>query len=143
MRFIWDAAEHFTIAISSSRSGAPGGIAAMRDWLTHHFRAHWAADRTTADDILAEIQWPTSKPPALVTIDDRAICFVGNWPNAQALLGFKTWQQPGHPYGMLDAEQDPRPTPIPVARQNEAAMLADLDHWLDTVANEPASAREP
>lgn len=81
MLFLWQATDHFRVAIYSSRSGQSGGILAMRSWLSRHFREHWAADRTTADDKLAEIEWPTEKPPALVTLDDRALTFDGTWPD--------------------------------------------------------------
>lgn len=93
MRFIWDAAAHFAISILSSRSGQPGGKRAMRKWLTQNFREYWAVDRTTADDILAEIDWPDQKPPAMVTIDDRAICFDGIWPTVEDLLRFRPWNK--------------------------------------------------
>ena len=93
MRFIWDASKSFNIHIFSSRSNQRGGIKAMKKWLETHFRNYWAADRTTADDILAEIKWPTEKPPALITIDDRAICFDGNWPTIDTLINFKPWNK--------------------------------------------------
>jgi len=93
MRFLWDAAEHFTLAIFSSRSHQSGGKAAMKEWLTEHFRSFWTADRTHADDILAEIQWPNEKPAAFLSIDDRALCFEGAWPDAKELLGFKPWNK--------------------------------------------------
>lgn len=93
MRFIWDAADHFTIAIFSSRSHQSGGKSAMQAWLAKHFRTHWAADRTHCDDVLAEIQWPNEKPSAFVTLDDRAIQFEGMWPEPKALLDFKPWNK--------------------------------------------------
>lgn len=93
MRFLWDATEHFRVAIYSSRSNEPGGRAAMKRWLTRHFREHWAADRTTADDKLAEIEWPSHKPAALVTIDDRAITFTGVFPEIDELKTFKPWNK--------------------------------------------------
>ena len=95
MRFIWDASEHFKIAILSSRSHQPGGKEAMQEWLGRHFRAHWAADRTRCDDILAEIDWPIEKPAAFLTIDDRALCFTGDWSSFKpsALLAFKPWNK--------------------------------------------------
>lgn len=34
------------------------------------------------------------KPPAMLTIDDRAICFSGLWPDPQQLLQFKPWNKP-------------------------------------------------
>lgn len=67
----------------------------MQNWLAMHFRDHWAADRTTCDDKLAEIEWPDAKPPAMLTIDDRALPFTGEWPPVEALLEFKPWNRPG------------------------------------------------
>lgn len=99
MRFLMDAAEHFTLAVFSSRSHQPGGKAAMQSWLTMHFRDYWSADRTRADDILAEIEWPVEKPPAFVSIDDRALCFEGEWPDPKSLLHFKPWNK--RPVGAL------------------------------------------
>jgi hypothetical protein len=93
MRFIWDASEHFRVAIYSSRSGQPGGLSAMKRWLTDHFTAHWAADRTQCDDKLAEIEWPTEKPAAFLTIDDRAITFTGEWPEVETLRNFRPWNK--------------------------------------------------
>ncbi len=95
MRFIWDAAAHFRVAIFSSRSRQPGGKSAMQAWLTKHFREHWASDRTTCDDILAEIEWPEEKPPAMLTIDDRALTFSGDWADypIDRLLAFQPWNK--------------------------------------------------
>lgn len=93
MRFIWDATEHFRVAIFSSRSNQPGGLNAMRGWLDENFRFFWAADRTTCDDKLAEIEWPTDKPPALITIDDRALTFDGTWPSIDSLKSFQPWNK--------------------------------------------------
>jgi hypothetical protein len=93
MKFIWYAADHFTIAIFSSRSNQKGGISAMRMWLSKHFRDYWWDHRTEADDKLAEIQWPTEKPPAFVTIDDRALTFDGAWPSIESLLSFQPWNK--------------------------------------------------
>jgi hypothetical protein len=93
MRFLWDATDHFRVAIFSSRSRQRGGVAAMKKWLRKHFREYWAADRTTCDDKLAEIEWPREKPPALVTIDDRAVTFTGEWPAVADLLAFQPWNK--------------------------------------------------
>jgi hypothetical protein len=93
MRFLWDATERFRVAIYSSRSHQRGGKRAMQTWLAKHFREHWAADRTTCDDKLAEIEWPNEKPPALVTIDDRVICFDGTWPDLETIHSFKPWNK--------------------------------------------------
>lgn len=95
MRFIWDASARFRIAIFSSRSRQAGGKAAMQAWLAKHFREHWASDRTQADDILAEIEWPEEKPAAMLTIDDRALTFSGDWADypIDRLLAFQPWNK--------------------------------------------------
>jgi hypothetical protein len=93
MRFIWDAADHFRVAIFSSRSNQPGGLRAMQAWLAEHFRFFWASDRTRCDDILAEIEWPLEKPSAMITIDDRALTFDGTWPTIDDLKAFQPWNK--------------------------------------------------
>ena len=93
MKFIWDATEHFRVAIFSSRTNQPGGLSAMRAWLHWHFREYWGPHATQADDKLSEIEWPTEKPAAFVTIDDRAITFEGVWPEIEALKNFKPWNK--------------------------------------------------
>ena len=39
------------------------------------------------------LQWPQYKPPAMISIDDRAIQFDGNWPSVDELLKFKPWNK--------------------------------------------------
>lgn len=90
--FIRNALDHFEVHIFSSRSHQPGGQEAMRDWL-----ARWAIDEGAGgpkDHIwILEIKWPVEKPPALVTIDDRAICFDGTWPAFADIKAFKPWNK--------------------------------------------------
>jgi hypothetical protein len=84
LAFLREAVKHFRVAIFSSRSNQPGGLLAMQQWLGDH----------TEDGItLAELEWPLEKPPAFVTLDDRVICFTGEWPSMEALLAFKPWNK--------------------------------------------------
>lgn len=46
-----------------------------------------------AEKILAEIQWPSEKPPAFLSLDDRVITFEGAWPNLEVLTKFKPWNK--------------------------------------------------
>lgn len=72
--------------IYSARSGQSGGIKAMKEW----FIRHGMHPAYFYDDIL---KFPTSKPPAFLTLDDRAICFTGRFPTAAEMLGFTSWQK--------------------------------------------------
>ena len=96
LTFIWDAQEHFTIAIYSSRSGQPGGIGAMKNYLKRYAIGNLDEGPWQDDPMLGflnQIQWPTEKPPAMITIDDRALTFKGTWPNVKQLLDFKPWNK--------------------------------------------------
>lgn len=83
--FLREAVKHFQVAIYSSRSGQPGGIEAMQNWHARYLQG---------DDskVFFALAWPTTKPPAFLTIDDRAMCFTGKWPTMDEILNFKTWQ---------------------------------------------------
>ena len=91
IQFLKDSLVDFEVQIFSSRSHQKGGIPAMQQWLkeclfeTFEF---WEAKR-----VFAGIGWPTNKPPAMVTIDDRAIRFTGKWPSVESLLEFKPWNK--------------------------------------------------
>lgn len=93
VEFIVKASEHFTISIYSSRSGQRMGIEAMRFYLRCQF--YNVMDAPDADPILEAIQWPKEKPPAMLTIDDRALTFTGNWLDFDPaeLLAFKPWNK--------------------------------------------------
>lgn len=94
VEFLARAVNEFTVAIYSSRSGQDNGIMAMQFWLK--LNLYRAMDQADADEILGQLQWPTEKPPALVTIDDRAITFTGEWPSISSLRGFKPWNKAIH-----------------------------------------------
>lgn len=79
--FIEDAQRYFTVAIFSSRSAQTAGLECMMNYAQHYF-GHEIADK---------IQFPINKPFALVTLDDRAITFNGQWPDPMTLMRFKPW----------------------------------------------------
>lgn len=98
LQFIANALQHFRVAIFSSRSHQPGGIAAMCQWL-----GYWSVDKAFGmpDDFdhaaWGAIEWPLVKPAAMVTIDDRAITFDGTWPQIEELKAFQPWNK--RPFG--------------------------------------------
>lgn len=89
LEFVRNALASFEVHIFSSRSHHPGGIFAMKEWLRVHSESHFGCECPW----LSLIRWPESKPPALVTIDDRAICFTGVWPEIEELKAFKPWNK--------------------------------------------------
>lgn len=97
IQFIMDAREKFEIHIFSSRSHQDGGIIAMQAWLRrylHEYLGIRGSGRTVSGHIVYdEIKWPTVKPPAMITIDDRALTFTGVWPSVSELLEFKPWNK--------------------------------------------------
>jgi hypothetical protein len=90
MFFLLQAVRRFDVCIYSTRSNDPAGIMAMdraiKEWL----------DAELLPVQVAEVRWhikfPAEKPPAMVTIDDRAVTFTGAFPSVEDLLAFKTWQ---------------------------------------------------
>lgn len=81
--FLRAAAKRFNVVIFSSRSAHDGGIAAMKGWLNYHgLPWEWIDDYLT---------FPTDKPPAHVSIDDRAIQFSGRWPSLDEIDSFQPW----------------------------------------------------
>lgn len=60
----------------------------MRFWFLEHACSFYQQD-------IAKkwLKFPTEKPPALVTLDDRALTFTGVWPDVQALRVFQPWQK--------------------------------------------------
>ena len=104
IEFLYDALHYFRVAVFSSRSSSSSGIAAMKAWLERYCREWtngrmiesseiWADRREDQreDQWWLQLEWPTSKPSAFVTVDDRAITFTGTFPPMKELLSFRTW----------------------------------------------------
>ena len=100
--FLDKAVEVFDVHVFSSRTHQPGGVDAMKafiwDALAHHFDCPFAGDPHGLERALAvrdAISYPTEKPAAMVSIDDRALCFTGNFADfdPKRLLEFKPWNK--------------------------------------------------
>lgn len=101
--------ECFHICIFSSRSHQRGGRKAMMEWFEKH-HTEWF-DTLTAesqiklrefpktytsinpDKFLDCLFFPTDKPKAFATLDDRAITFDGQFPQVSDLLEFVPWNR--------------------------------------------------
>ncbi len=74
------------VCIYSSRSKENRGIKAMQRWLVKHGLPR----QYITDNVL---QFPTQKPAAFLTLDDRAICFTGTFPTTEQMMAFKPWNK--------------------------------------------------
>lgn len=87
---VLDPKSKFDVQVYSSRSRSEDGREAMREALRlwciqagmypHH-----------AGALVAMLKFPVEKPAAYLTIDDRAICFEGQFPTQDEMLKFKPW----------------------------------------------------
>jgi hypothetical protein len=91
------AKQHFRLMIYSSRSGSHKERQPMEDWL-HVQLQGWKWDCEAKGDVIPDLsffdfEFPDRKPPAFLTIDDRAVCFHGSWDacDPALLLNFHPW----------------------------------------------------
>lgn len=89
--FLLEAQLYFVVHIYSSRSHQEGGIGGMRMWFERQF-SEWAGSTPTPS---LRLTFPEHKPPAMVTIDDRGILFMGVWPDVEYLRNFQPWNKGG------------------------------------------------
>lgn len=99
-QFLHAAIQVFDVQIFSSRSKHPAGVRAMRTWIYYWAPRELDNDEPTykANAVINAFchrkeAFPTDKPPAMVTIDDRAVMFTGEWPTVESLQKFKPWNK--------------------------------------------------
>lgn len=104
MEWLREAVKVFRVAIFSSRSHQPGGLQAMHDYIALNSQIGFR-------DPIEGLEWPTEKPSAFLSIDDRGLCFNGSFAefDPAALLKFKPWYQ----------------RPIPIVAGN----IEELEDW--------------
>ncbi len=104
LKWLWKATEWFDVQVYSSRSKDPLAIKAMRQWMMDHSivefgRDHPMSKLTNVNDQSVLWTYPITfcheKPAAFLTIDDRVICFEGDWSELEPseLLQFKPWNK--------------------------------------------------
>lgn len=92
--WLWEATQVFEVNIYSSRSHELGGISAMMSYICA-YAVQVFDDPEKAMRLLGELKFPKEKPPAFLTIDDRALTFEGDFTafSPQSLLQFKPWNK--------------------------------------------------
>ncbi len=92
--FEWaqEARKLFTLVIYSSRSKSDDGVKAMGLWM-HGQINKWQAAGGVRDGEPLSFEFAHEKPPAFLTIDDRALTFNGSWSgfDPTVLRAFKPW----------------------------------------------------
>lgn len=94
LKWLWEATELFTVTIYSSRSKSDDGVQAMRLWMAQNCAKEFDMGHPMNNSPFP-INFAHEKPAAFLTIDDRAICFHGNFstiPPAE-LIKFKPWNK--------------------------------------------------
>lgn len=94
LEFLHEATRHFRVMIYSSRSRSICGRRAMKRYVREHFSLPLTFSPDHEHDWLHEaISFPWFKPPALITIDDRALTFTGDWSDfpTATLRSFQPW----------------------------------------------------
>lgn len=99
LKWLFEALPYWDVQIYSSRSSHAGGCEAMQrwflDWSTHEFGPDHPMARKPTKDEPYPITFCVQKPAAFLTIDDRCICFDGDWSklNPESLRHFKPWNK--------------------------------------------------
>jgi hypothetical protein len=81
----------FEVCIYSSRSRQWGGKRAMKRWLKEQAGGIWY--ESPSGPGLEDIRFPTKKPAAFLTIDDRCFCFGGQFPSPNDIDDFVPWNK--------------------------------------------------
>ena len=83
----------FKLVIYSSRSKHPEMVEAMKAWLVRQYCNDFGVSEGWGTEAIFLFEFAAEKPSAWLTIDDRAICFKGDWSHLtpEAMLSFKPW----------------------------------------------------
>jgi len=101
LRWLWKATEWFDVQVYSSRSKDFEALKVMQGWMIDQSIEEFGHDHPmacvtmTAEGPTYPITFAHEKPAAFLTIDDRAICFEGDWSEIEPadLLNFKPWNK--------------------------------------------------
>jgi len=102
--FINQARQHFDIVIHSSRLRYEGAERSMRNWMVREAQKQ-GFNLQDAEDIEGNVTFSVAKPPAHVTLDDRAIQFNGVFPDLDAIIDFRPWNKRAN---LIDRSVAPR-----------------------------------
>ncbi len=99
LKWLWKATEWWDVQIYSSRSKDPEARSAMLNWMINFALHEFGPDHPMSTEPDAAHEYPITfayeKPSAFLTIDDRAICFEGDWSELDPveLTRFVPWNK--------------------------------------------------
>jgi hypothetical protein len=103
LAWLWKATEWFDVQVYSSRSKDQDGREAMLRWMIDYSLSEFGQGHpmTIGPMVIYPIKFAHDKPAAFLTIDDRAVCFDGDWSELDpcAMLDFKPWNKRAGPGG--------------------------------------------
>lgn len=80
------------VVVCSARARRPWGWWAVRRWLREQIFEHYGCDQVRADDVWSSIRVTSTKPAAIVYVDDRAWRFDGkHFPSSEELRAHRPW----------------------------------------------------
>jgi hypothetical protein len=88
VEFCRQAVEHFKVYVVSSRCNTEIGQEAILNWLCKY-------------GFPEEMTVTAERPPAYVSLDDRAVTFTGTWPEMHELLNFQPWWKVDREHGEI------------------------------------------
>lgn len=119
----------YDVAIFSARSKSILGRWAMQAWLRKEIRELWEITQyaparspslvececwSDATGIERRFKWPWFKPSAVITIDDRALTFNGDWTDSAyspaGIKAFKPWNKRPRRATFFEKFADARPS---------------------------------
>lgn len=90
-----EAMKDYQLVVYSSRSKTADGLQAMREWMMGQVRN--VLETEAASNFMMQFRFDRTKPAAFLTIDDRAIKFMGDWNDPglsmSAIGAFTPWNQ--------------------------------------------------
>jgi hypothetical protein len=132
--FLINASKYFDVAVYSSRSRDPAAIEAMREYIRVAIYQEFSEElkEETASglsyELIEQFDFPTEKPAAFLTLDDRCLTFTGTFPDPKALREFRPWNK------VSDADRK-------IERDQTILLLGDTPVGNDAMDDTPISLR--
>lgn len=89
--WLWDMLQKFDVVIFSTRCKTWRGRRAIRKWMRKYSGGLY--NESPGKLGIEDVRLSFSKPPALIYLDDRALRFEGEFPNAEDIHRLRPWNK--------------------------------------------------